>query len=134
MWGNMAANSKNFDVYFAHNMVTYNTKQEKEAHDFLGTMFRFVLCPNRDMDLGDDMRKYCKLVKKCQMVVCIEYKGHIGKGVYTEIDTALTNQIPVLVIRKDRLYHVSGIRVVNEDDWKKKYAKLIIRKHVWRCE
>lgn len=119
-------------LYYAHSMLIYNTKREKKELRFLRKNFSSVCNPKTDItwDNTIKMEAYFKVVKNSDIVVVSEYKNHIGKGVYDEIKTAINSNILVLCLRKKlfkcRLQQVKGVELVNEQDWKITYGKIIL--------
>lgn len=119
------------NVYFAHSMKDYGTKAERDCRSDLEKRWR-VMCPNRDLwpmrsfDGSDAMQVCLTMVTWCDFVVVMEHQGHVGKGVHTEIESALKQKKRVLVWRDGNTYIVTGMQIVDRNDWKVKYAKLII--------
>ena len=119
-------------IYYAHSMYIYNTRREKKELEFLRNEFQSVCNPNKDItwDNNTKMEPYFEAVKNSDIVVASEYKKHIGKGVFDEIMTAINNNITVLCLRrklfKYQLYKIANVEIVNDQDWKKKYGKIIL--------
>jgi len=123
-------------IYYAHSKLIYGTAREKAELAFLRKKFSEdvyqVLDPNKDMGELGSMTPYLVAVSKCTEVICSEYKGFIGKGVYHEVHCALEKGIPVWCIKKFPILgglvmkKVSGVRVYDENDWKVRYARLVI--------
>ncbi len=114
--------------YYAHSMQIYNTDREQQELDTIKKHFKKVICPNNDIgDTSKGMRTYLQVVKWADVVVASEYKGHIGGGVYSEVHYAFINKIPVLCLRDGNLYPVIDAKVVNRQDQKVRFAKLIIQ-------
>jgi len=71
-----------------------------------------------------------KAVKKCNLLICSEFEEHIGKGVFREISVAFAYEIPVFYIRGTppelQLKQIIGVKIVDEQDPKVKYAKVIV--------
>lgn len=118
-------------VYYAHSMRLYGSKREAEALKFLRTWdWAEIVDPNKDMPEEEysEMEQYLEMVATCRMVVCSEYKRHIGKGVYQEVELALQKRLPVMLLRKVpkgwHLIAVRGVETVDETDWVVKYGKL----------
>ena len=118
-------------IYYAHSKLIYGTTREAEELDYMERKYpeANILNPG---DLGElkGIKKYLKIVGKCNMVVTSEFDGYVGKGVFAEIAQAFSNNIPVKVIRENgvdfSLSKVNGIKIINEHDWKSKYAQLIV--------
>lgn len=111
-------------TYYAHSMQIYGTDREKLERGILERMGFRILCPNNDLSLGDDMNKYLQIVARCKRVVCSEYSGFIGKGVYLELKWALRHNIPCYVLREDTIYRVIEVKVFNDQDWKTTYGHI----------
>lgn len=114
--------------YYAHSMKIYNTPREDRELEFIRKIFQNVICPNSDIgDTSKGMRTYLKIVKWAEIVIASEYKGHIGGGVYAEVSRALFSKIPVYCLRGGEFYPVTDAKVVDRQDPKIRYAKLVIQ-------
>lgn len=119
-------------VYYSHSMKTYDKEQEKIELDFLQNKFERTFNPNKEIKYNPKkgLRPYLNAVKKSDIVVCSEFKEHIGKGVFREISIAFAHEIPVLCIRGTypnfELKEVIGIKVVNKEDPRVKYGIISI--------
>ncbi len=111
-------------IYYAHSKKIYGTDQEREELAFLESIFDDVVCPNRDMGELGVMEPYLQKVDECRIVVCSEFKGHVGNGVASEVVRAIANEHPAYCLRNKRLYRVGGIKVVDNGDWSVKYGKV----------
>jgi hypothetical protein len=117
-------------IYYAHSKMIYNTSREKSELKYL-KRFGKVICPNNHIGEQANINYYLDIIKsKCKTVVCSEYKRYIGKGVFEEISHADYHGIPNYVLRKQskryRLSIIKGVDIVDENDWKIKFAKIII--------
>jgi hypothetical protein len=113
-------------AYFAHSKNDYGTKREKDAIKFLSQNYR-VFCPNNNLGETGDMDNYVKVSEWCDLVVVLEHKGMIGKGVFVEVKAALYDKRLALVLRKNKLHKITDIKGANERDWRN-YAKLVVKK------
>jgi len=121
-------------IYYAHSMKIYDSIKEKDELRFLKRKYKKenVVCPNNDLGELGDIERYKKFIKRnCKAVVASEYKNCIGRGVYEELKTALTNKIPCFLIRKTKtgrrsVKPIKSIRVNNKWDWKVEYGKVEI--------
>lgn len=116
-------------VYYAHSKIIYNTSREQKELIYLRKKYRNVICPNNDLGELGSIRPYLECVSKCDVVVCSEYKGYIGRGVCSEICKALSEGIPVKVLKSNffgrlSMRKVVDISICNEQDWRVAYAKL----------
>lgn len=124
-------NSKYFKIYFGHSKLIYGTAREAEELEFIESQYpdAEIINPALLIDITE-MKKFLKIVSKCTLVVASEFEGYVGKGVFAEISIAFARAIRVQVLRKSEQgysqYPVTGIQVINEHDWKSKYAKLIV--------
>ena len=80
-------------AYFAHSMKSYNTRDEQNCITYLEKLGHDVINP-RDFTLptnhashnGMAIMRYClQKLKQCDIIICREYKGKVGKGVFDEI-------------------------------------------------
>jgi len=111
-------------TYYAHSMQIYDTDREIFERGFLEHLGYNILCPCRDLNLGNDMNKYLRIVAKCKNVVCSEYSGFIGKGVYLELKWALRHNIPCYVLREKTIYCVLEVEIYNDQDWQTTFGKI----------
>jgi len=91
-------------VYFAHSMLDYGGVREYVALKRLRYLFGSeVVCPNNDLNLGDDINHYRAYVRvnAWLVVLMVNRRGYVGKGVYCEVEEARKAGIPVLRIRVD---------------------------------
>ena len=111
-------------TYYAHSMQIYDTDREKSERGLLEHLGFNILCPNRDLKLGNDMDAYLRIVAKCKNVVCSEYSEFIGKGVYLELKWAMRHDIPCYVLRDEVLYIISEVDIYNDADWQTTYGQI----------
>lgn len=116
-------------IYFAHSKKIYGTDAEEALRDLientLGKRFK-VICPNRDLIYdGRGMELYLAQVRKSKLVICSEYRGFVGKGVYEEVKEAIKNNIPVYALRGLSFIYVKDVEINDVDDWGVEYGKLI---------
>ena len=126
----MVANDK---IYFAYSKMIYGTQQEVEEFEFLKKKFTeaTIICPHKTVGDINDSKDYLFVVDCCNIVIASEFNGYVGFGVFAEIARALSNCTSVSVLRKraDEFYllKVTGIEIINQNDWKNKYGKLIVK-------
>lgn len=118
-------------VYYAHSLFIYNTSREIRELLFLKKTFDKIINPNGDIVWRGSMRPYLEAVRKSAVLVCSEYKGCVGRGVFDEVMTALRKGIPTFVLRSFlgsvRMKEVAGLIYVSNDDWKIRYGKLKLK-------
>ena len=119
-------------IYFAHSMLTYNTLEEANQRGYLESLGT-VICPNRDI-YAKGKKDYQAHANTCDMVVCSEFMGFVGRGVASQVQDALILEVPVKLIRWDEvtgkcsLHDVEGlVNVTEERDWKVRYATIVIK-------
>jgi len=114
-------------IYYAHSKLIYDTPREKQELKWLKKKF-IVVDPNKDLSELGSMEPYIKKMFECNMVICSEYKKHVGKGVYEEVYHAITNGVKAKVLRKFLgrfvLKEVTGLQIIDGTDWKVGYAKV----------
>ena len=114
--------------YYAHSMQIYNTPQDQQELLNIKQLYKKVICPNHDIgDTSRGMRTYLNVVKWADVVVVSEYEGHIGGGVFTEVQRALLSKIPVYCLRDGNFFLVTDAKMANPQDPKVKYAKLVVQ-------
>jgi hypothetical protein len=111
-------------IYYAHSKMIYGTMQEKEEIALLRKKYK-VVDPNNDMGELGNIQPYLRRIEKCDGVVCSEYNGYIGKGVYTEVEHALRLGKFVFCIRKGKLLVVKELLPVDGQDWARRYGKIV---------
>jgi hypothetical protein len=120
-------------IYYAHSKRIYGTSNESEELKYIKEKFSnaSIICPHTTMGELADFNDYLHVVDCCDRIIASEVEGCIGKGVFCEIARGFGNSTPVYVLRKrDNKFYleiVTGIEVINENDWKNRYAKLIIK-------
>jgi len=108
-------------------MLIYGTTKEKQDLKILRKKFQNVLCPNQDIGAAKKgMSAYLKIVEWADLVVVSEYAGFIGKGVYSEIQHAQNNRIPVKCLRGSKLLEVKDTSIYNQSDYRFRYGKIIV--------
>lgn len=126
----MIANDK---IYFAHSKMIYGTQQEVEEFEFIKEKFpkASIICPHKTVGELNDSKDYLYIVDCCNSVIVSEFNGFVGFGVFVEIARALSNYTSVSVLRKraDEFYllKVTGLEIINQNDLKNKYGKLIVK-------
>lgn len=122
-------------VYYAHSMKIYNTKREFNELKYLSRYFiiKNILNPNGKIRWNPEtkMDPYFEVVRNSKLIIVSEYKKHVGRGVFDEINTVLNNKIPVYCLRKElfgfKLKKIKSTKKVGSD-WKIYYGKLILEK------
>ena len=93
---------KTKSAYYAHSMRKYNSVEEVEEFTFILNHFKGkVICPNKHLGELGGIEPYLKVIEKTSVVYATEYMNYVGSGVFEECAFALSNDIPVLVLRKD---------------------------------
>lgn len=129
----MNTTSKTQRFYFAHSKILYGTTREAQELEFLRKEFphRTIICPFNNLPEFQNFNQYLRFVDLCFGVVVSEIDGHIGRGVFAETARALSNDANIYVLRSknDEFYlsEVIGIEIVNQNDWKIKYGRLITK-------
>ncbi|NJD77950.1 MAG: hypothetical protein FIB08_12800 [Candidatus Methanoperedens sp.] len=121
-------------AYYAHSMQKYGSTQEKEELNFISKLLGIctVINPALIEYDGNGMQQYFEIIDACNIVIFSEYKKHIGKGVHSEIEYALSNNKPVFLLRGKILYECKDemCRIINPDDWRVIYARVILPKEI----
>ena len=91
------------NIYFAHTSHMYGTSLEKQIIDYLERDYdAVVINPKEVLPQGDKEQAIRESVKymlnnKVDMLVYVEFGGHIGEGIQREIHAALAIGIPVFL-------------------------------------
>lgn len=121
-------------VYYAHSQLTYNTPREDDERAHLESLGHTVVCPNRDIQ-AKGKKDYQLQANTCDMIVCSEFMGFVGRGVASQVQDSLIKGVPVKVIRTKvetpelefELLDVLELQMVEtERDWKVRYATLVV--------
>lgn len=113
-------------IYFAHSMLDYNSKKEKDVLKIIKKTFpNPVICPNNDIGELGGIEPYLRYVEKCGMVVVLEHDRSVGRGVFVEVCHAIRKKIPVVVYRvsKKKFLKVTDAKVMEDYGWRR-YAVL----------
>lgn len=115
-------------AYFAHSKLDYGTRKEVRVRLRIRQRFGDVLCPNRDIGERGSIAPYLEAIDQCQTVAVLEHGGFVGRGVFVEVEHALSRKKPVWALRGPDWAPVKGVRLFDPDDWKLRYGKLQISK------
>lgn len=130
----MNANINLRRIYYAHSKRIYGTPNETEELKYIKEKFpnANVICPHNSIGELSDFEDYLHVVDCCSKVVVSEIDEYVSKGVFSEIARGFSNNTPVFVLRMIdgilTLFDVVGIEIINQNDWKNKYGKIIIKK------
>lgn len=115
-------------AYYAHSIKIYDKPEEKEELDFISKLYRVI---NPAINYSG-MEQCFRLIDNCDVVIFSEYKEHIGRGVHSEVKYALSNNKPVFLLRRKILYECKDgmCRIINPDDWKVMFARVILPKEI----
>lgn len=135
-------------VYYAHHMWKYDTQEEIIEADMINNHFDnpIIINPNGWIfDCGDEhviMKQCLKLIENSDIFVFStlsgenyweekEFKGIIGRGVYTEIRHAFKRDKKVFILKNDKTSveeftkeDFDDIEFLNVGSWKR-FAKII---------
>jgi hypothetical protein len=72
---------------------------------------------------------YLKIAANCNLIICSEYQGFLGRGATEELFQALRLDIPIYVVRKNKnsykLFQVSDLQVIGKDN-RIEFSKIVI--------
>ena len=112
-------------IYYAHSMLTYGSKKEKKELKRIKRLFPKCCIINpaklafQSFSGLGIMMECLEYVKKSDAVVATEFKGYIGKGVFTELNEATKKYL----LRDKHLITDFVIRIADRNDWRIRYAK-----------
>ena len=111
-------------IYYAHSMRCYHTP--KEAAELEAIRRRFpgatVVNPSTFRYDGHGMTMFLRAVDQADITIFSPYDGHLGRGVYVEINRALQGSKPVYIVDEDGVSPWKGtFRIINQD-WTVRYA------------
>ena len=126
-------------VYYAHSKLIYDTEQEDNELACLKRSYK-VFNPNTDIGEKGGIIPYLHAIGMCERVVvsCPMVPGcepfHVGKGCYHEVCYAFALNFPINFIELQsegtkyclKNTPIRGIVLIDRNDWKKNYAKLLL--------
>lgn len=93
---------KSTSAYYAHSMRKYNSGAEADEFAFILDHFNGnVICPNKHLGELGSIELYLKVIGTTSVVYASEYMNYVGRGVFDECAFALSENIPVFVVRQD---------------------------------
>lgn len=114
-------------AYFAHSKLDYGSTREKAAIAAAERVGLRVFCPNNNLGETGKIENYLAVLSWCDSVFVLEHGGHVGRGVYSEVAHALQLQKPVVVLRRGQFYAVTGLKEIDNGDWKIRFGKLKVK-------
>lgn len=117
-------------LYYAHSMITYGTRKERRELNRIRKRFpdHEIINPAEVKFAGNgaEMMQVCiEIVKQVDVVVLSEYRKHIGRGVYLELEAAVRGNVERYLLRGRRFMSRFVSRTDDPDDWKVRYARII---------
>jgi hypothetical protein len=121
-------------IFFSHGMQIYGQPLERKAIGFICKCFPGYQVFNPadlESELKDTMSIISRCIvelRQCELLIAIEYRDCIGKGVLRELEYAKKYGIDRLLIRIDnsgcfKLFRIEKIQVVNVKDYIR-YARI----------
>ncbi len=117
-------------LYYAHSLITYATDKEKNELAIIKRVFPEYKIINPEEIPYTGMNNCLIRVRSCTILVYSEYKYHIGKGVYLEIQEAKSAGLPIFCIRDHKVLEYESSRVNNQNDWKVEHAITYVGREV----
>jgi hypothetical protein len=114
-------------TYYSHSLQLYNTEREQRELEYLRTLGDIE---NPNNGSKQSMTFFYSRIIRSDQVVCSEFQGHIGRGVYEELTIALVESIPSFVLRKRRIrggFHlkqIKSLKIIDDTDWKIRFGKV----------
>jgi len=120
-------------VYFAHSMRDYGTPVAVEAkRDITRLLPDTEILDPEELDwngltrqLGSCEAVYDHVVARSHRIAVLEHAQHIGRGVFEEASRGLRSRKPVHVLRDHQLVPVERVAVVDKNDWKVRYGRIV---------
>jgi L-lactate utilization protein LutC len=116
-------------LYYAHSRLSYGTRKEKRELRLIKKQFpdHQIINPaeiNFTLTSEAEIIKECKdIVKKVNIMIASEYKKHIGRGVFTELN--VETKAKKIVLRKKKFIEDFKIIMINRNDWHVRYGKIV---------
>jgi hypothetical protein len=89
-------------AYFAHSLRKYNSAEEEQEFAFILDHFKGdAICPNRHLEELGGIEPYLNVIETTSAVFATDFNDYAGSGVFYECAFALSQNIPVYVVRKD---------------------------------
>lgn len=124
-------------VYFAHSKLDYETSKAAKVRGLIRNRWpeKRLLDPSRMRETWPDLAErlggqepvYQLVISCVQEVVALEHKGHVGRGVFTELDLAARRGLPRFVARAGQLLPVERTEIVDPDDFKRAYGRVFVK-------
>lgn len=111
-------------AYFAHSKLDYDKEKEHQTKARIAEFGFRVFCPNKNLGETGNISHYLRVLDWCDLVFALEHDGYIGRGVYAEIERALSIKKPCFVIRKNLFYKIISIKQEPSGDWRIRYGKI----------
>lgn len=121
-------------VYFAHSMLDYKSPAARRglaviqaARPGARVLDPSTMGPawNRwTRALNSAEAVYTLVIGVVDEVIALERDGHVGRGVFCELQEAARRGIPRHVVRGGLVVPVAGVRVANHDDWRYLYGRV----------
>lgn len=113
-------------LYYAHSKRIYRTRQEKRELKLIKKKFpnHEIVNPgaiNWRMTEPEIMIRCKEIVRKADVVICSEYRDHIGRGVFEEL--SVKTKAKKYLLRKKKFIENFSMRIINKDDWCIRYGK-----------
>jgi hypothetical protein len=120
-------------VYYVHSLRKYDTIEEQEEIQLMEKKFEAIYNPNNSHIKrlrGEAAMKECYRVIRHEQVdglVFSTYKGHIGRGVYEEIYTAIRANKCVYYLHDGVIEPFTGkLQIVDVNDWSVRYSRPVV--------
>ncbi len=117
-------------LYYAHSLITYASDKEKNELEVIKKIFPDYEIVNPEKISYTGMNDCLVRVRSCTILVYSEYKQHIGKGVYLEIQEALSAGIPIFYVNNYNISEFGSLQITNQNDWKVKFATTLLGREV----
>ena len=113
-------------LYYAHSKRTYGSRREKRELKLIKKRFPdyHIFNPaiiNWRISESQIMVKCKNIVRKADVVVCSEYRDHIGRGVFEEL--SVKTKAKKYLLRGKKFIENFSVRMVDRNDWCVRYGK-----------
>lgn len=136
----LATSGRGHIVYFAHSKLDYESSRAAKVRSLIHQTWpdKRLLDPSRMRETWPDLAARLggqdpvyELVISCvREVVALEHRGFVGRGVFTELQLAQRRGLPCFAVRDQKLVPVEAIEIVDPDDFKRRYGRLLVKGEV----
>lgn len=110
-------------IYLAHPLPSFGTPLERASLRATALAFPAAEVVNTLYPTGEDFRsRYRREIRRCDALVFFPWRGAIGLGVFIELGAAAESALPILLLRRGRLYREWRLKLLHHGRLWRRYA------------